>query len=115
MSAIGCAVLEWADGWRGRRLDWSGDIGRSECPWLRGGWRGGEGRACRREKVREGERGLERDGYSERSEGCAGVVSDSCVVGWPDPVNVDAGTYRLACAVGEDGDVSVVTFCANLE
>ena len=46
---------------------------------------------------------------------CAGVVSDSCVVGWPDPVNVDAGAYRLACAVGEDGDVSVVTFCAILE
>ena len=49
------------------------------------------------------------------SEGGAGVVSDSCVVGWPDPVNVDAGAYRLACAVGEDGDVSVVMFCAILE
>ena len=36
-------------------------------------------------------------------------------MGWPDPVNVDAGAYRLACAVGEDGDVSVVTFCAILE
>ncbi len=54
-------------------------------------------------------------GYSERPEGGVGVVSDSCVVGWPDPVNVDAGAYRLARAVGEDGDVSVVTFCAILE
>ena len=54
-------------------------------------------------------------GYLERPEGGAGVVSDSCAVRWPDPVNVDAGTYRLACAVGEDGDVSVVTFCAILE
>ena len=41
--------------------------------------------------------------------------SDSCAVGWPDPVNVDAGAYSLACAVGEDGDVSVVTCCAILE
>ena len=54
-------------------------------------------------------------GYSEHPEGGAGVVSDSCVVGWPDPVNVDAGAYILACAVGEDGDVSVVAFCAILE
>ena len=59
---------------------------------------------------------MECAGYTERPEGCACVVSDSCVVGWPDLVNVgDAGAYRLVCAVGEDGDVSVVTFCAILE
>lgn len=83
--------------------------------WLCGGWRGSGGRAGRREKGREGGRRLKCGGYSERPEGCAGAVFDSCVVGWPDPVNVDAGAYRLACAVGEDGDVSVVTFCAILE
>ncbi len=53
--------------------------------------------------------------YSERPKGCAGVISDSCVMGWPDSVNVDSGAYKLACAVSEDGDVSVVTFCAILE
>ena len=53
--------------------------------------------------------------YSKRPEGGAGVVSDSCFVGWPDPVNVDAGAYRLACAVGEDGDVPLGMFCAILE
>jgi hypothetical protein len=58
---------------------------------------------------------LECGGYLERPEGCAGVVSDSCVVGWLDPVNVDAGAYKLACAVGEDGDVFVVTFSAISE
>ncbi len=36
-------------------------------------------------------------------------------VGWPDPVYVDAGAYGLACVVGEEGDVSVVTFWAILE
>ena len=61
------------------------------------------------------ERGSDCGGYSEHPEGCAGVVSDSCIVGWPDPVNVDAGAYRLASAVvGEDGDVSVVMFFAIL-
>ena len=74
-----------------------------------------KGRACRREKGREGERGLECRWYSERSEAGAGVVFDSCVVRWPDPANVDAGAYSLACAVGEDGDVSVVMFCVILE
>ena len=69
----------------------------------------------RREKGREGGRGLECGGYSERSKGGAGVVSDSCVVGWADPVNVNVGAYSLACAVGKDGDVSEVTFCAILE
>ena len=78
-------------------------------------WRGGGGRAGRREPGREGERGLECGGYLVCPEGCAGVVSDSCVVDLPDPVYVDAGAYRLACAVGEEGDVSVVTFCAIFE
>ncbi len=54
-------------------------------------------------------------GVLKRSEDCAGVVSDGCVVGWPDPVYVEAGAYGLACVVGEEGDVSVVTFCAILE
>ena len=69
----------------------------------------------RREKGRAGGRGLECGGYSERPEGCAGIVSDSCVVGWPDPVKVDAGAYRLVCVVGEDGNVSIVMFCTIME
>ena len=73
------------------------------------------GRAGRREKRRDGGRGFECRGYSERPEGGAGVVSDSCFVEWPDLANVDTGAYRLACAVGEDGDVHVVPFCAILE
>ncbi len=36
-------------------------------------------------------------------------------MGWPDPVNVDAEAYRLACALGEDSDVFVVRLCATLE
>ena len=51
-------------------------------------------------------RGAWNVGYSERPEGGAGVVFDSCVMGWSDPVNVDAGAYRLACAVGE-GDSEI--------
>ncbi len=78
-----------------------------ECP--------GEGRAGRREKGREGGMALECGGYSKRPKGGAGIVCDGCVVGLPNPVYVDAGAYRLACVVGEDGDVSVVTFCAILE
>ncbi len=30
-------------------------------------------------------------------------------------MNVDDGAYRLACAVGEDGDMSVAMFCALFE
>ena len=60
MSAIGCAGLGWADGWRGRHSGWSGDIGRRvECTWLREGWRGIGRRAGRRGKGRKGEKGLE--------------------------------------------------------
>ena len=55
------------------------------------------------------------EGNIERPKGCAGVVPDGFVVAWPDPVYVDAGAYRFACEVGEEGHVSVVTFCAILE
>ena len=75
----------------------------------------GSGRVGRREKGRRGVRGLKCGGYSERPEGCAGAVFDGCVVGWPDPGYVDAGAYRLACAVGEEGDLFAVNFCAILE
>ncbi len=115
LTAIGCAVLGCADGWRGRCSGWSSGIGRRGCTWLCGSWCGGGGHAGRYEKVRERGRGLECGEYSERPEGGAGVVSDSCFVGRPDPVNIVAGAHRLACAVGKDGDLSVVTFCAILE
>ena len=68
LSADGCAVLGWVDGWRSRRSGWSGGSGRRGCTLLREGWRGGGGRAGRREKGRKGGRGLECGGYSERPE-----------------------------------------------